>query len=1164
MWPAVAICALLAPVSHAAYLQFQNCHQDGAVEALNSSSHPVVSQFIPESFRAWVNVSSHTVDSNFRLIASYSNGNYCDVALATDITPIFTVVDFNGAHDYPGRILDASCAETWPGFSRLTLKLEASFNQSGLLDTYDTALDLIADDGTPLLCVRAWLTPEVRPWIRLLSFWLPMITFILAVFVGFWPFPEHEHHWISRNTRVTRAADIMAYIQLIYFSGALTLRYPGFFQPLVGPSSWSTLMLSMGPVTMDSPYAGVADGIYEINGTMTGEPGLEILTQITGSPVKPKSWLNTLVLALILFFLLYASIHVSDLLSRRGSTNPAENSEDSPPDFWSLLKHRSWIIARVFLSYFLLPLSAWSTYQFADAGRLIPKDSTMAILVFMLLLLTIWWSWSRAEGTSDIGLLVLQHNTRSIDETHTRKRYALVIFSLMLVRGVIIGGLQRYTIVQISILLACELAHLVTTAFWAGLPSLISLSGILQGSRLAILSLHLGFYPGVAGHPERVFLGYVILSGHLAILIGIFLIPIGLDVVRIIRVTLGCNDAVVDAEKASAARSVSPSKSDRSAKFELSSLPPESPSDHHQYLAAKVLGRVTKRLTADQPHSIMLADLSAFMKDVQGEDCDSNAILSYLSSGLVDSNNYFAEISPASHKIPISALVDFLLSRENSAIREAPLEYALDRPINEYFICSSHNTYLLGRQVITRSTLQGYISVLSRGCRCIEVDCWDGRDGQPIVKHGYSLTASISFRDVMNTIKQYAFVQSDFPLWISLEVHCSPPQKAIMAQIMKETFGSSLITEPLPGPSQPLPSPSQLRGKILIKTKIVQEAELLQDDQKPEAAVRRCQTDSSSVSKQAEARVVLADLGYGDAKTSDGSSTVTSKSSSPLSQTSTFSNGPLEQLAVYGAGRRLPPLNQLDKQRNFIYSISEGFFKTQLKRQEKGDFFSFLNLQHMLRVYPDATRVDSSNFHPLQYWRHGVQMVALNYQTDDLSMRLNNAMFNGGTDNCGYVLKPERLRQSPELVVDQVKELHIMIDVIMTKDVCWPKAYTRDTTIYVEIEIRTADSDEDACRTKSRTRKVAAGHQDVMIDQSVNFSIKTGYPDLAFLQWSVKLSSDAKAFPRASVVASGIAKLENLKKGYRLLPLKRSFQDEENCGYLFCKLDKVFTNTDVQ
>lgn len=39
------------------------------------------------------------------------------------------------------------------------------------------------------------------------------------------------------------------------------------------------------------------------------------------------------------------------------------------------------------------------------------------------------------------------------------------------------------------------------------------------------------------------------------------------------------------------------------------------------------------------------------------------------------------------------------------------------------------------------------------------------------------------------------------------------------------------------------------------------------------------------------------------------------------------------------------------------------------------------------------------------FWLHGIQLVALNYQTDDLPLHLNAAMFeaNGG---CGYVLKP--------------------------------------------------------------------------------------------------------------------------------------------------------------
>jgi len=59
-------------------------------------------------------------------------------------------------------------------------------------------------------------------------------------------------------------------------------------------------------------------------------------------------------------------------------------------------------------------------------------------------------------------------------------------------------------------------------------------------------------------------------------------------------------------------------------------------------------------------------------------------------------------------------------------------------------------------------------------------------------------------------------------------------------------------------------------------------------------------------------------------------------------------------------------------------------------------------------MYPDGLRQDSSNPNPIHPWNFGIQMVALNYQNDDLSMALAYGKFldNGG---CGYVLKPKYL-----------------------------------------------------------------------------------------------------------------------------------------------------------
>jgi len=45
------------------------------------------------------------------------------------------------------------------------------------------------------------------------------------------------------------------------------------------------------------------------------------------------------------------------------------------------------------------------------------------------------------------------------------------------------------------------------------------------------------------------------------------------------------------------------------------------------------------------------------------------------------------------------------------------------------------------------------------------------------------------------------------------------------------------------------------------------------------------------------------------------------------------------------------------------------------------------------------------------FWGAGVQMVALNFQTPDVAMQINQGKFeyNG---NCGYLLKPDHLRSS--------------------------------------------------------------------------------------------------------------------------------------------------------
>ena len=149
--------------------------------------------------------------------------------------------------------------------------------------------------------------------------------------------------------------------------------------------------------------------------------------------------------------------------------------------------------------------------------------------------------------------------------------------------------------------------------------------------------------------------------------------------------------------------------------------------------------------------------------------------------------------------LSIRSFQRLLLSHNNAAFdpRHERVCQDMTQPLPHYYICSSHNTFLKGNQLTSDSSTDMYRRVLLQGCRCVEIDCFDGADGEPEVYHKMSVTSRIRFRDVVLAINETAFVASPYPVILSLEMHCSLPQQETLAQILIDVFGEKL-QRPLP------------------------------------------------------------------------------------------------------------------------------------------------------------------------------------------------------------------------------------------------------------------------------------------------------------------------------------------------------------------------------
>ncbi|NXV43307.1 PLCZ1 phosphodiesterase, partial [Uria aalge] len=429
----------------------------------------------------------------------------------------------------------------------------------------------------------------------------------------------------------------------------------------------------------------------------------------------------------------------------------------------------------------------------------------------------------------------------------------------------------------------------------------------------------------------------------------------------------------------------------------------------------------------------------------------------------------------------------------------------MNHPLCDYFISSSHNTYLVSNQLIGPSDLWGYTSALLKGCRCLEIDCWDGSNNEPVVYHGHTLTSKILFHSVIQVIDKYAFVASDYPVVLSLENHCSPKQQEVMAEYLESILGDKLLTSTIGDTDvTQLPSPEALKFKILVKNKKVGTIEegMLRRNLDSHGETGEI-TDLENISDEDESdeRAPLFPRNDSSKRKSEQKPPAPPRKKAKMKKTKIALA--LSDLVIYTKSEKFVSFEHSLANQKCYENNSIG--ETQARKFVKHSANEFVShtSRFITRIYPKGTRTTSSNYNPQEFWNVGCQMVALNFQTPGVQMELQNGKFldNGG---CGYVLKPEFLRKhnstfTPQNVGRYSKPMSLSIRLISGHQLPPSNlSKTNKADPLVHIEIYGVPEDQ----TKKKSSVIKSNALSPRWDETFSFTVQV--PELALIRFCVE------------------------------------------------------------
>ncbi|NWI86672.1 PLCD4 phosphodiesterase, partial [Pitta sordida] len=496
---------------------------------------------------------------------------------------------------------------------------------------------------------------------------------------------------------------------------------------------------------------------------------------------------------------------------------------------------------------------------------------------------------------------------------------------------------------------------------------------------------------------------------------------------------------------------------------------------------------------------LTLLELVDFLRQEQLEDEGTEE----LAMELIDKYEP-SETARARHVLSADGFLMYLCSPEGSIFnpQHRVLWQDMNQPLCHYFISSSHNTYLIEDQIRGQSSIEGYIRALKRGCRCLEVDCWDGPNGEPMVYHGHTFTSKIPFREVVSTLGKTSWgISSSPPPLMGTSPPSSHPRRSWAFQ------GASLS-----------PIPQELKHKILLKGKKIGRLEDMLDG--PGDEVPDVSDDDNGAEAEEERRRAKVGISWDSALQKD-KETVAQALSDCVIYCKSVSFRDFQEARSHSRPSEISSLSEA-KARKLI--------------RDAGNEFVRHNAWQLTRIYPSGMRTDSSNYSPQEMWNVGCQIVALNFQTAGMEMDLCDGLFSQN-GRCGYVLKPPFMRDEETLFNpsdpgsrEGPGPITLTIQVISGQQL--PKvANSKDRAIIdplVRVEIYGVPADQ----ARQETKYIENNGFNPYWDETLQFQLHV--PELALVRFVVE---DYDKTSRNDFVGQFTLAFANIKPGYRHIHL---------------------------